>query len=177
MTNAFEYRCPNCRNTGQIDICASIWVRLTRDGTDADASGDGNHTWEADSPAVCRGCGFQGKAAAFDPAVLAQAPKSPNVRHPIFIHLLHGRDEPDEDMHDWGFTGPILGPFECVHVTYRDHFRCIRSAETGEEIELRFHDDLLVHDGKFYGDYEICGGHAVDSPGRPRNPFAKGRAS
>jgi hypothetical protein len=25
--------------------------------------------------------------------------------------------------------------------------------------ELGFHDDMLVHDGKFYGDFEICGGH------------------
>ena len=30
---------------------------------------------------------------------------------PVFIHLLHGRDDPAEDMRDWGYTGPVLGPF------------------------------------------------------------------
>jgi hypothetical protein len=28
----------------------------------------------------------------------------------------------------------------------------------GAQIELGFRDDMLVHDGKFYGDFEICGG-------------------
>jgi hypothetical protein len=60
---------------------------------------------------------------------------------------------------DWGFVGPILGPFQAVHFTYKEHIRCIADAETGAEIELGFHDDMLVHDGKFYGDFEICGGH------------------
>jgi hypothetical protein len=78
---------------------------------------------------------------------------------PVFIHLLHGRDDPKQDMREWGFVGPILGPFEAVHFTYEEHIRCIADAETGAEIELGFHDDMLVHDGKFYGDFEICGGH------------------
>jgi len=78
---------------------------------------------------------------------------------PVFIHLLHGRDDPEQDMPDWGFTGPILGPFEAVHFTYKEHIRGIADAGTGAEIELGFHGDLLVHDGKFYGDFEICGGH------------------
>ena len=175
MTNTFGYRCPDCGSTGQIDICASLWVRLTRDGTDADISADGSHTWDAGSPAVCRGCGFEGRAAAFDPQ--AQAAKEPDVPRPVFIHLLHGRDDPDEDLQGWGFTGPILGPFECIHVTYRDHFRCIRSAATGEEIELRFHDDLLVHENKYYGDYEICGGHGTDNAGTAPQQLRKGEPS
>jgi hypothetical protein len=79
--------------------------------------------------------------------------------NPVFIHLLHGRDDPGQDMTGWGFTGPILGPFEAVHFTYKDHIRCIADANAGTGLELGFHDDLLVHDGKFYGDFEICGGH------------------
>ena len=43
---------------------------------------------------------------------------------PVFIHLLHGRDDPEQDMQGWGFTGPILGPFEAVHFTYKEHIRC-----------------------------------------------------
>ena len=62
-------------------------------------------------------------------------------------------------MTAWGFTGPILGPFEAVHFTYKEHIRCI-DANAGTELELGFHDDLLVHNGKFYGDFKICGGTA-----------------
>jgi hypothetical protein len=80
----------------------------------------------------------------------------------VFIHLLHGRDNPDQDMQDWGFVGPILGPFEAIHFTYRYHVRCITDSGCGDEVELRFHEDLLVHDGKFYGEFEICGGHDPD---------------
>jgi hypothetical protein len=61
---------------------------------------------------------------------------------PVFIHLLHGRDDPKQDMREWGFVGPILGPFEAVHFTYKEHIRCIADAETGAEIELGFHDDI-----------------------------------
>jgi hypothetical protein len=77
----------------------------------------------------------------------------------VFVHLLHGRDDPDQDMTDWGFAGPVLGPFEAVHFTYRDHIRCIIDARSGAETALHYRDDLLVHDGAFYGDFEISGDH------------------
>jgi hypothetical protein len=80
---------------------------------------------------------------------------------PVFIHLPHGRDDPQQDMSDWGFARPILGPLEAVHFTYKEHIRCIADSGTGSELELGFHNDLLVYDGKFYGDFEICGGHIV----------------
>jgi hypothetical protein len=89
----------------------------------------------------------------------------------VFIHLLHGRDDPDQEMTDWGFTGPLLGPFEAVHFTYKEHIRCIVDANAGAELELGFHGDLLVHDGKFYGDFEICAGHGpAANSAPPRSP-------
>jgi hypothetical protein len=78
---------------------------------------------------------------------------------PVYIHLLHGRDDPEQEMDGWGFNGPLLGPFEAVHFTYLADIRCIIDSSTGEDFGLRFQNDLLVHDGKFYGDFEICGGH------------------
>jgi hypothetical protein len=81
-------------------------------------------------------------------------------RKGVCLHLLHGRTDPDENMTGWGFTGPILGPFEAIHVTYKEHIRCIVLADAGEELELGFHEDMLVHDGNFYGDFEICAGHS-----------------
>jgi hypothetical protein len=72
----------------------------------------------------------------------------------VFLKLLHGRDDPDQDMQDWGFDGPTLGPFVAVHVTYRDHIRCL--AADHDEVELGFTDDLLTYQGKYYGDFEIA---------------------
>jgi hypothetical protein len=87
--------------------------------------------------------------------------QSPAVRRSgrgsVWLHLLHGRTDPDQRMPDWGFTGPVLGPFEAIHVTYKEHIRCITDSRTETELELGFHEDLLIHDGQYYGDYEIRG--------------------
>jgi hypothetical protein len=96
-----------------------------------------------------------------DTTVVALPARKENLMtwNPVFIHLLHGRNDPEQDMTDWGYAGPVLGPFEAIHFTYKEHIRCIANARTGAELELGFHGDLLVHGGKFYGDFEICGGH------------------
>jgi hypothetical protein len=89
---------------------------------------------------------------------------------PVYLKLLHGRDDPAEEMRDWGFTGPTLGPFEAVHFTYATHVRCFPQGSDGdsEALELCYHDDMLVHDGKYYGDFEIAtwfpGSEAATSP-------------
>jgi hypothetical protein len=74
----------------------------------------------------------------------------------VYIKLLHGRDNPGQDMQDWGFVGPLLGPFEAIHFTYRDHIRCINNSATEDEIELGFTDDMLTYQGKYYGDFKIA---------------------
>ena len=30
----------------------------------------------------------------------------------VYLHLFHGRAEPDQSLDDWGEQGPVLGPFE-----------------------------------------------------------------
>jgi hypothetical protein len=42
-----------------------------------------------------------------------------------------------------------------VHVTYCSHLRCFTSDDEDDVLELNFHEDVLVHDGKYYGDWEI----------------------
>ena len=70
MTNFLDMRCPQCGDETAIDIEATVWVRVCSDGTDADASRDGTHTFEADSPALCGHCGFHGTVGQFErPAV------------------------------------------------------------------------------------------------------------
>lgn len=67
------------------------------------------------------------------------------------LRLFHGRDDPDAHLADWGFDGPVLGPFDSIRFTYGslllffDERLC----------ELRRVDDLLFYDGKFYGDATV----------------------
>jgi len=65
MTNCFDLCCPKCGGTGQIDVSASVWVRVTRDGTDPDLSKDGTHEWGDYNSARCAECGHLGKVTAF----------------------------------------------------------------------------------------------------------------
>lgn len=61
----WKMACPKCGNDEQLDITATVEVRLTPDGTDADESFDGSHEWGEESPCVCRACGFVGPALNF----------------------------------------------------------------------------------------------------------------
>lgn len=58
--NMFGLVCPGCGDGGSIDVGAVVWVRLTRRGSDPDASGDGTYDWDNDSVASCCGCGWVG---------------------------------------------------------------------------------------------------------------------
>ena len=73
----------------------------------------------------------------------------------LYLHLYHGRDTADQDMDDWGFEGPSLGPFSDVIVTYLSTVRCMTDGGQSDELWLVFQEDMVVHDGKFYGDFCI----------------------
>ncbi|UTC28478.1 hypothetical protein GURKE_04760 [Brevundimonas phage vB_BpoS-Gurke] len=36
----------------------------------------------------------------------------------VHIRLFHGRDTADQEMNDFGYEGPTIGPFRYVHITY-----------------------------------------------------------
>jgi hypothetical protein len=65
MTNCFDLRCPKCGNSDQIEVSASIWARVTDDGTDTDLSKKSSHEWDDDSPARCAACSHSGKVTDF----------------------------------------------------------------------------------------------------------------
>jgi hypothetical protein len=67
MTNCFDMRCPKCGDEDHIDIHAAVWVRLTSDGTDADASACGDHVWCPKSMAALRGLRSQRHRRGFHP--------------------------------------------------------------------------------------------------------------
>jgi hypothetical protein len=66
--NFLDLRCPLCGDERSIDIRADVWVRVTPDGTDADASTDGNHEFTPYSATQCGACGHCGLLEEFEPA-------------------------------------------------------------------------------------------------------------
>lgn len=56
----WNMKCPKCGAADRLDVQASVWVRLTGDGTDADASQDGNHEWDEKSSCSCQACDWSG---------------------------------------------------------------------------------------------------------------------
>lgn len=74
---------------------------------------------------------------------------------PLYLRITHGRNNPNEDLEDWGFDGPHIGPFHWMHGTYFTTFRLGTEDESGREAELHLHGDLLVVEGKFYGDWTV----------------------
>jgi hypothetical protein len=67
----------------------------------------------------------------------------------VYLELFHGRHSPDEELYDWGFNGPILGPFPFVHITYG----CDIKLGDDSDIELCVDKDGYVQfAGAYYGD-------------------------
>jgi len=71
----------------------------------------------------------------------------------VYLYLIQGRKDPEQQMTGWGFNGPTLGLFAAIHVTYLSSLRCIRDDHS--ELELRFCQGMLAHVGAFNGDFEI----------------------
>jgi hypothetical protein len=68
----------------------------------------------------------------------------------VYIELSHGRLDPDQDMEDSGFMGPILGPFSYVHTVYGHHI------DAGESVELEMdRDGLINYGGAYYSDWTV----------------------
>ena len=66
LDNDFGMKCPHCDASDEIDIAATIWIRLCPDGTDVTAAENGDHYWNDDSAAVCQSCGHVGIVEEFD---------------------------------------------------------------------------------------------------------------
>jgi hypothetical protein len=70
----FDMKCPRCGASDEIDIAATVHVRLCRDGTDIMAASNGDHEWDDDSAAVCCACDYAGKVRDFsEPEINAVA--------------------------------------------------------------------------------------------------------
>lgn len=77
----------------------------------------------------------------------------------LYLRLLHGRLDPDQDMNEFGFDGPYIGPLKSAHFTYCSRVSLIFADGVGtgplpEEI-ICFKGDLLRFGGVYYGDFEL----------------------
>jgi hypothetical protein len=101
----------------------------------------------------------------------------------MYLGLLHGRNHPEECMNGWGFNGPSIGPLSWYHTTYamtiRLSFLRAQDAakyfdESGREFDLQLDGDLLVFNGKYYGDWTV---YFVDSAdcARPKDSFRQSK--
>ncbi len=70
----------------------------------------------------------------------------------LYIRLFHGRENMDDKLEDWGWDGPILGPYESIQLTYGTHIK-LHKADHFEDLGVA--KDLICYDGYYYGDMEI----------------------
>lgn len=74
---------------------------------------------------------------------------------PLRFRLFHGRQDPEQQMDDWGMDGPVF-PASFVHTTYGCHIH-IGGPQDGEtHLELYVSKGGLVfYDGVWYGDWTV----------------------
>ena len=75
----------------------------------------------------------------------------------VYLELFHGRHNPDEELDDWGFEGPILGPFPYVHITFASDIKVGAEYILPPQTLLAMHDlsytrDQVEFAGSYYGD-------------------------
>jgi hypothetical protein len=83
----------------------------------------------------------------------------------MYLDLFHGTEgdtRPDE-MPEWGFEGPVIGPLKFVHTTYSDHITIHFEEEVdyskygfdNEEVTLYIRQDCIEYKGNLYGDWTV----------------------
>lgn len=82
----------------------------------------------------------------------------------LYMHLFHGRDTDAEDMNDWGFDGPYLGPLTRIHVAYMGvpHLEFAAAADAAafgfsdRSVLLSLSEgNCIAFAGKLYGDFTV----------------------
>jgi hypothetical protein len=74
---------------------------------------------------------------------------------PVYLEVFHGRKDPDEELHDWGSHGPVIGPLQYVQFTYGMPPRLGPIDYPHDSEEMTMVEDMLYYDGVYYGDFSI----------------------
>lgn len=72
-----------------------------------------------------------------------------------YLRLFHGRKDPDQSMDDWGENGPYIGPLDGFGWTYGNLRVFDKHGDDFEFLSKKMHDDMILHDGMYYGDIEF----------------------
>lgn len=93
------------------------------------------------------------------------------------LAFFHGREDPEQDMNDWGFAGPTVEGIAWTHTTYDTRLvigfftkeACDRAQKiTGWEycddkaLEAFYHGDVLKAGEHYYGDWEFVESEGYD---------------
>lgn len=94
----------------------------------------------------------------------------------LYLGLFHGRKTIEEELDDWGFNGPIIGPLKFCHITYGSYIKpSFSERHPGRHrlygfddptplIELVDHGTLVPFQGAYYGDWTLF---IIDDKGMP----------
>lgn len=85
----------------------------------------------------------------------------------LYMRLYHGRNDPNENLDAWGFHGPVFGPLSDVVLTYLNTIR-IYGLDSYDELWIQTHDDMVVWEGKYFGDFEIFVARPNDTAWNPQ---------
>lgn len=72
-----------------------------------------------------------------------------------YFALFHGRNDPKQDMDDWGFDGPVIGPINWAHTTYGGEIKIALKNERDASLHLSVVEGCVSFDGKYYGDWTV----------------------
>lgn len=87
----------------------------------------------------------------------------------LYVGFFHGRDTVDEELNDWGYDGPVIGPINWWHTTYEKHIRAELCAprelaalymreglvDDWGMFELQVVEGMAFVGGKYYGDWSV----------------------
>lgn len=102
---------------------------------------------------------IMGEAGVWVPAYSSR-PDQPG----LYLALFHGRSDPQEQMSDWGFDGPLIGPILWFHTTYALELKVQFATSDVERLyfsEVRYPeqaylplvDHMVLYNEMYYGDW------------------------
>lgn len=72
----------------------------------------------------------------------------------MYLHLYHGRKDPNEQMDDWGEELQVSFKIDTLVCTYKNHIR-VKGEKDVSPFDLCFGEDCLYYDGVYYGDWSV----------------------
>lgn len=106
------------------------------------------------------------------------------IKGKMYLVPIHGKMSPKQELSNWGFNGPHIGPLRFVHVTYNTHIGLGFEDETWQAAEafgfalakgedyhsaeenavLDIRNDMLRYKYWYFGDWEIVIYQGEDCP-------------